>query len=167
MSGIRTPVGGAISATPMTKKKVTIAPSAIGTPSRYLAPPKYDVDIKKDRIILKKTMSIAYKMDPTTLTYQPVWVALCKNGIQGFYTHLVHMTPDAIRSLKGFMSDPVSGLITYMELPYSMTARLVSLIHFYHDMSYIHREHYDMFNMDAKYYFDWLASTYDSGAPVQ
>ena len=24
-----------------------------------------------------------------------------------------------------------------------------------------------MFNMDAKYYFDWLASTYDSGAPVQ
>ena len=169
MSGIRTPVPGAISGTPMTKKKVTFGTSTISnaTPSRYILPPKYDVGITKDRIILRKVMSISYKMDPVTMASSPITQSLYKNGIQGFYTHLVHMTPEAIRSLKGFIPDPVTGVLTYMELPYSMTARLVSLIHFYHDMSYIQREHYDMFNMDAEYYFNWLASTYDSSAPVQ
>ena len=166
MSTFRTPTRGSTTGSTGLPRAMAGAPKPPTTPSRYLMPDHPNVNKNVDRWILIHVLAIAFKVDPTMIGRHTVYRACLNNGIHGFYSDLVFMPAEVLRSLKVMQLQHDTGTYAVLPLPPTTVARLISIVYFYHDKSYAQQGYYDMRQMDGKEYYNWLASTYDSGAAL-
>ena len=141
-----------------------LAPGRIA--SRFVIPPKRALTQTEDRKALLQSMSVVYGVTPAELRRMPIFTALIVGGCRGFYRDLCLLTADGIRSLKCHYTDPVTMVNSYKEPPATEVARLIALVAYYHDKSYMDQKSANMLKIDGDHFFNWPTSTFDPATPI-